>query len=48
MGLPQPLLGAFQEGCGVMHTPPPFAHPANGDALQNLRLQGQAPSPGPL
>ena len=40
MGLPQPLLGAFQQGRGAMHMPPPFALPANGDALQNLRLQG--------
>jgi hypothetical protein len=41
MGLPQPLLGAFQQGCGAMHMPPPFGLPTNGDALQNLRLRGR-------
>ena len=45
MGLPQPLLGAFQQGCGAMHMARPFALPTNGDALQNLCLQGR---PKPL
>jgi len=38
VSLPQPLLGVFQQGCSAMQMPAPFAFPADGNALQNLRL----------